>query len=101
MKQINLALEFSEYPAGRYRSDGKYSGQAFREDFLVPALRSGEKVAINLDGAMGYGSSFLEEAFGGLIRDEGFTAQQVLDNLQIISGDDPSLIEEITEYLKQ
>lgn len=98
MQTINIANHFSRYPAGRIPSDGPYSGELFRDNFLVPVLKTNEKVIIEMDGTRGYGSSFLEEAFGGLIR-LGFTEEQVLSAFQFISSD-PSLIEEIQDYIK-
>lgn len=68
MAEIRIAKDYSRYPGGRYRRLGKYSGEEFRDDILVPALRDDEEVRVVLDGTEGYGSSFLEEAFGGLIR---------------------------------
>lgn len=95
---INIARDFGRYPAGRYLTDGPYSGQAFREKLLVPALsRSQGAVLVELDGARGLASSFLEEAFGGLVR-EGFDSSTLLDRLQLQSID-PTLIEEIKEYI--
>lgn len=75
---INIAEEFSRYPGGRYVGDGDGNGTTFRTKFLVPVLKRGGEAIIVLDGAAGYPSSFLEEAFGGLVRCEGFTADQVL-----------------------
>jgi hypothetical protein len=95
---INIAEQFTRFPAGRYRSDGRYTGQRFREEFLVPALRENAKVAVQLDGTMGYGSSFLEEAFGGLVRTEGFEPEALADKITLESRD-ASLISEIKEYL--
>lgn len=69
--KIDLARDFGRYPAGRFISDGPYSGQRFREDFLLPKLNElppDAELEIDLDGARGFGSSFLEEAFGGLVR---------------------------------
>nr|WP_319537242.1 STAS-like domain-containing protein [uncultured Vibrio sp.] len=70
---INVAVDFSRTPFGRYPSDGDYSAQKFREEILRPeitkAARSGEKIEIDFSKvALGVGSSFLEEAFGGLVR---------------------------------
>lgn len=96
-KVINVADEFSRYPAGRYNDDGPHSGQRFRDDFLKPILINKEEAAINLDGVRGYGSSFLEEAFGGLVRD-GFDAQLILGTFTLKSEDE-SLIDEIKEYI--
>lgn len=75
--RILLATEFSPFPAGRYYTDGPNSGERFREEFLVPALKRSEPVVIELDGTLGFGSSFLEEAFGGLVRVHGYTAAEL------------------------
>ncbi|MCA3132921.1 MAG: STAS-like domain-containing protein [Rhodocyclaceae bacterium] len=96
---INLALDFSRHPAGRFLTDGPFSGQRFREEFLVPALKKARTVVIRLDGARGYGSSFLEEAFGGLVREEQMTVEDVLARVRFESSD-PSVLLEITEYIK-
>ena len=65
--------DFVPYPGGRFVSDGEYSGEWFREQILVPALNQAiqnhEKLTVILDGVPGYGISFLEEAFGGIIRE--------------------------------
>ena len=66
---ISIARDFSRYPAGRFRTDGDASGEAFRDDCLVKALDRFEQVEVIFDGVAGFGSSFLEEAFGGLVRE--------------------------------
>ena len=50
-----------------------------------------------MDGTRGYGSSFLEEVFGGLVR-AGFKANVIKDLIEIDSND-PSLVHEIHGYL--
>nr|WP_278375066.1 STAS-like domain-containing protein [Brucella anthropi] len=88
---IDLARDFSPYPAGRFSADGQYSGEAFREDKLVPALEkliaggSDEKLVINIDGVRAFGSSFLEEAFGGLLRLGLFSKEEVLRRIDVQS----------------
>lgn len=59
---------FSVTPGARYRHLGKASGEEFRDDVLVPRLQQDPELIVNLDGVRGYGSSFLDEAFGGLVR---------------------------------
>jgi hypothetical protein len=95
---INVAKDFSRYPAGRYISDGPYSGELFREKHLLPVIQAGGKAIIELDGARGYGSSFLEEAFGGLTR-KSFSPETIKKAFTLKS-DDKSLIEEIEEYIE-
>ena len=82
---ILVATEFSDTPAGRYLSDGPHSGQAFRDTLLFPSLQNFDLVEVDLDGTLGCGSSFLEEAFGGLLREKGMTLKEVKAKLTIKS----------------
>lgn len=94
--------DFTRFPAPRYKSLGPGSGEEFREDYLTPNIeRYGKDLLISLDGAMGYGSSFLEEAFGGLVR-KGVDAEIVLYLVEnnLICNEDASLKCEIIEYTK-
>ena len=63
-----IVRDFHPFPGGRYLVDGPGNGTTFREKYLVPVLQKHGELTIDLDGAPGYPSSFLEEAFGGLIR---------------------------------
>jgi len=94
---IKIAEQFTRYPAGRFLDDGPFSGEKFRNEFLIPVLESNSKETILLDGTRGYGSSFLEEAFGGLVR-AGFSADKVLSTFELESSDE-SLIKEIKDYI--
>lgn len=98
-KTINIAKDFSRYPYGRYRKYSETSGEVFREDHLIPALKEFDKITIELDGTEGYGSSFLDEAFAGLIRGEGLDKNDIQKRLEFISNDDPSLIDEVKTYI--
>ncbi|MFQ3246612.1 MAG: hypothetical protein ACI9SP_003265 [Arenicella sp.] len=97
---IKIATDFHETPSGRFRLQGDFTGQHFREDILVPALKRYEKVTVVLDEVAGFGSSFLEEVFGGLIRLEGFSYEDLDSRIELISEEDPSYIDEIKEYLR-
>lgn len=92
--------DFSPFPAGRYVADGPYSGQAFRDDILIPNLNENDIVKVDLSGAFGFGSSFLEEAFGGLIRVGHFTLKALKEKLKIESEDDPMIVDEIWHYIQ-
>jgi len=85
-KMIYIAKDYSDTPAGRYITDGSYSGERFRDEFLYPALKENDHVDVNLDDALGYGSSFLEEAFGGLIREKGMCLDEIRQKLTIVSS---------------
>ena len=68
-RSIVVARDFSRSPAGRTVDDGPNSGERFREELLWPALKNGtDDVEVDLRGALTFGSSFLDEAFGGLVR---------------------------------
>ncbi len=98
MKTINVAADFSAYPAGRFLDDGPFSGEAFREKHLLPALKDDEHVSINLDGGEGFGSSFLEEAFGGLVRKQYFSKDNLHKRLKI-ETEDNALRNEVWFYI--
>jgi hypothetical protein len=99
MRKINVAGEYSPAPAGRYYSDGKFSGQRFRDEFLIPAISSEDAVVIDFDGTEGYGSSFLDEAFGGLVREAGFDEATLRSKLTVVSLEDPTVVDEIWGYV--
>ena len=67
------------YPGPRYRRQGPGSGEALRDDHIVPALEAArkedERLEIELGGTeFGYPVSFLEETLGGLVRQSGAEA---------------------------
>jgi len=90
-RRIDVATDFSPYPAGRFRTDGPHAAEQFRDDLLVPALRQGP-VKLVLDGAMGFGASFLDEAFGGLV--VHFTPAELRARL-VLESSQPALEAEI------
>ncbi len=104
-KTLYVSKEFSVTPGPRSEDEGDYSGDVFRVKHLVPfiteAIKDGAKLVVNLDGTAGYGTSFLEEAFGGLVRNEGFTHEQLDRVLTIVSKDEPYLIDDILEYIRE
>ncbi len=98
---LSIARDFSETPGPRYIVEGEYSGEQFRKDLLEPAFvkarDSRQPLIVDLDGVVGYATSFLEEAFGGLARiyDPG----DVLKSLELVCKDEPSLVEEVRRYI--
>lgn len=96
---VDVGKDFSRFPAGRTPDDSRYSGQAFRERYLKDNLAHKRKVLLILDNALSYGSSFLEEAFGGLVRSYGYDIKYLEDLIEIKSSD-PLLIDEIWTYIR-
>lgn len=98
---IHLVKEFSSSPYGRESDlDGSASGENFRVQFLAPALREHGKVHVDLDGYNRYGRSFLDEAFGGLIRDSGFTPEEIQNNLTYSHSTVKSIITVIRDRIQ-
>lgn len=98
-EKIVIAKDFSRSPSGRYHpADGDFSGQRFREEFLYPALKNG-KVEVNLDGCLTLGSSFLDEAFGGLVREKGLSVDYLMNNL-VITGRIATFVNKAWSHIK-
>ncbi len=101
---LKISVDFSDTPGPRYKTEGHYSGEEFRTEMLYPRLKEaigkGDKLIIDLDGAQGYGTSFLEEAFGGLIRNDGLGYDDIIKHIEIVSEEEPYLIDDIQQYLK-
>jgi len=57
-------------------------------------------VTVVMDGTKGYGSSFLEEAFGGLVRCRDFEPSQLRERL-VIKTEDSLLNTEIWIYIEE
>lgn len=102
MIKIIIAEDFTKIPGARYSSEGDFSGEEFRNKILYPkyleAKKKKEKLVVILDGCYGYATSFLEESFGGLVRET--KEKGILNNIQIVSDEDESLIELINRYVK-
>ena len=104
--KLNIAKEFSPVPLGRYRDDGKTSGEAFREDYLFPAIARAieqeDKLEVDLEGMEVLSSSFSEEAFGGLVRVKKLPAEKLEQTLKFVptpSHFDP-YIANIWQYIR-
>lgn len=83
MKTIKIATDYSETPLGRYPTDSAVSGQRFREEFLCPGFKESDELTVDIDDVEGYGSSFLDEAFGGLVSKGYFDAKELHRRLTI------------------
>ena len=63
--KINIAKDFSNAPAGRFASDGEFSGENFRNRFITPYINNPDVSSIILDfaGLDGVAGSFWREVF--------------------------------------
>ena len=94
--------DFSKTPGSRYKDEGDFSGQEFREEVLEPIfseiINSNDILIVNLDGTIGYGTSWLEEVFGGLARKYG--NKLVLNKIKLITNEEPYLEDDIKGYIE-
>jgi STAS-like domain of unknown function (DUF4325) len=101
---LKIASDFSTAPGPRRKTEGGYSGEEFRQDILLPklleAIEKHSDLTVDLDGTAGYGTSFLEESFGGLIRENHLTLATLNKTLKIVSLEEPDLEAEIREYMR-
>lgn len=102
---ISIAKDFSAIPGARFPEEGDFSGQDFRNNVLCPALKEAisndEVLTVILDGTAGLGTSFLEESFGGLIRNDKFSLATLQKHLYLVSDEDPDYITEINQYMSE
>lgn len=96
MTELRVVERFTRSPGGRYRTGGPHSGEAFREAFLLPALDrardTDDVVVVNFDGVVGTPTSFLEEAFGGILRARrGWSLDLIRRHLRIEAPNSPRL----------
>jgi hypothetical protein len=104
MEKLKLRVfDFSPTPGFRHIEDGPFSGELFFREHLQPkfqeAIDQNTILVVDLDGVKGYGTSFLEESFGGLARMYG--AAKVNAHLEIISEDEPYLADDIQTYIDE
>jgi len=104
-RTLSIAQQFSRTPGPRFESEGQFSGEEFRRTVLLPLVREamGErsKLAVDLDGTAGYGTSFLEEAFGGLVRHDNIKSTELLALLEFKSNEEPYLTEDVRTYITE
>lgn len=102
MIKIKISKDFSEIPGGRTIEEGDYSGEAFRDTVLIQKYEEAEQndeiLEIDFDDCYGFGTSFLEEAFGGLVRK--YHKHGILRRIRIISFEDETIPDNIRKYVE-
>ena len=97
-RRITVVRDFHPRPWGRTEEDGKGNATRFREQHLKPAMNDFDQVIVDLSGYNLYGSSFLEEAFGGLV-DSAHSPESLQAKLRIVHNRLPSLVNEAWSYV--
>lgn len=102
--EIRIAKDFSKTPGARLMASGDYSAELFRKTILFPKMKEAiEKnipLVVYLDGVAGYAASFLEEAFGGLIRVHKIPYEKTQSLLKLVSKDCENWIEEAEGFME-
>lgn len=107
MQKISIAKDYSMFPIGRKTADGPYSGERFLDEFLYPKLRdaidSGGVLEVDLGDTLGLTAAFLDEAFGGLIREKGLDLETIRKHLRVVTSDPnyDGYIEITEEYMQE
>ena len=101
MTTLSVARDFSKYPGGRFIKISENSGEEFRDRLLLPALRTNGRVEVELDGVVGYGSSFLEEVFGGIIRAMKWRTRTEFNQHVAFTSERDSWVREVNQYIDE
>ena len=103
--RIKILKDFTYTPGPRYIHEGPHSGEEFRRNILLDAMKlaieANKTLTVDLDGTAGYGRSFLEESFGGMIRVDSVPFDEIISHLEIISEEEPEWKTKIEGYLRK
>lgn len=103
MVKIKLSTDFSATPGGRLITEGDFSGELFRDNLLLEKYEEAERnntlLEVDFDDCYGVGTSFLEEAFGGLVRK--YHKHGILKQLKIVAIEDETIPGNIKKYVEE
>lgn len=102
---IKISEDYTNKPGGRYITSGPFSGEDFRKNFLLKKLfdckKRNKRLILDFDGSQGYSECFIDEAFGGLVREEGFTMDEIFHTISFISYENSDLIHGIIKSINE
>ncbi len=79
------------------------AGEQFFQKYTLPifhmCVAQGGTLIIDLDGAIGYSSGFLETAFGSL--GTFFTKHDTDNHLKVVCNDEPYLVRDVFRYIDE
>lgn len=82
-----ITLDVSKYtdtPIGRNALDGPKNGADYRDRYVIPAFDEYQMVKLDFTNTMGTTPSFLEEIFGGIVREKILTPQELKIRTDVI-----------------
>ncbi len=97
MIKYNFIEQFTKYPGPRFIRLGKYSGEQFREEVLKPIFENDESIDIDGTGVLGFGPSFLDEAFSPIACKYGLEIFK--EKVKFHSDNDTKLYEKMMSYV--
>lgn len=102
---FRIANDFHKRPSGRYKTDGEYSAEHLRKIIIDKLKSSDEKLFINISGLSMFSSPFIDECFGGMIRNNLICKDELLQQIEFISDEysdkDKSIIERILSTINE
>lgn len=98
-KKIIKVVGWHATPKFRFKSEYEFSGEVFRDEVLVPALRENEHVHVDLTGYNRYGPSFIDEAFANIIRKGIFSPEYLEEHLSYSHEHLPRVVEQIDQKI--
>lgn len=100
---FSIANDFSKYPGPRFSKEGEFSAEELLDKHLINLFKnacdSNSKLIVDIDGTFGYATSFLEGAFGELVR--RFNKEKVQNHILIQSKETPLFKEEIEKFINE
>lgn len=102
-KALLRVADYTTSPGPRYKADGEFSGQWFRDKYaqrcVEDAIFNHTKLVICLSGTAGYATSFLDEAFGRLPEILDLPLSIIEQWVEFICEEEPELVDEIHQYM--
>lgn len=93
--------DFTTLPGARYKKDGDGSAEEFFEQYVRPRISKDSIVTIDFDNTWGYASSFLSELALEIAKECRQNKLDIRDTVNIISNDEPGLIERFWSYVDE
>ena len=99
---IKIARDFTKAPGFRFKKQGPKSGEELREHLREPLFEDPDDkhiITIDFNGCYGFATSFLEEAFGGLVRKTKM--KNILERFRFVADDNHEVKESVIRYIKE